>query len=429
MSQCGSWQTATWSLAGGVVLLTFLLLWRHARSVFCRHQFRFHAAASDGFRVRGTGEHPTLPQLGEGSYHLFISHTWRSGQDQPAVIKRQLQLYLPKARPRIFLDVDDLEDIAQIEEHIQSSTVACLFLSKGYFFSRACLNEVRACMAMSKPLILVHEREIMHGGVALSDLFDACPLDLRKYVFGARDRISETCDVIRWQRLADFHVASLTRIAEALLRECRAAAAAAESGPPLGGRLSSGGGEGCVATTSSCGPRGLLQRMGPRVLEREGSRARLDPDGAGGPIRRQLYLPSATSEQPAALSGHVEALVSSANGAALEVANDLAEALHTAPAASPTAAGSFRKSRLPGGGSQPHSGGCCSSGGGGGGGTSGSTSGGAPGAALAVTIFPATIDALLQRIDRAVTSGSRVFMLLLLDKTTFALGSERVRHE
>ena len=40
-------------------------------------------------------------------YHLFLSHTWNSGQDQVAVIKRKLQLMLPGCQ--IFLDVDDLD--------------------------------------------------------------------------------------------------------------------------------------------------------------------------------------------------------------------------------------------------------------------------------------------------------------------------------
>jgi hypothetical protein len=44
-----------------------------------------------------------LLQAGE-RYHLFLSHVWSTGQDQCAVIKRQLQLLLPGVV--IFLDVD-----------------------------------------------------------------------------------------------------------------------------------------------------------------------------------------------------------------------------------------------------------------------------------------------------------------------------------
>jgi hypothetical protein len=62
------------------------------------------------FLLRETNEPPSLPSLengGEGDdlrYHIFVSHTWRTGQDQPALIKRLLTQYLP-ANTRIFLDV------------------------------------------------------------------------------------------------------------------------------------------------------------------------------------------------------------------------------------------------------------------------------------------------------------------------------------
>ena len=51
-----------------------------------------------------TMEPPEL-LLGEKErYHLFLSHVWSTGQDQCALIKRQLQLLLPGVV--IFLDVD-----------------------------------------------------------------------------------------------------------------------------------------------------------------------------------------------------------------------------------------------------------------------------------------------------------------------------------
>jgi len=56
---------------------------------------------------------------------------WGTGQDQVAVIKRQLQLLLPSLS--IFLDVDDLADIGELESYISQSAVVLLFLSRGYF--------------------------------------------------------------------------------------------------------------------------------------------------------------------------------------------------------------------------------------------------------------------------------------------------------
>jgi len=51
-----------------------------------------------------TMEPPVLLLGSEKRYHLFLSHVWSTGQDQCAVIKRQLQLLLPGVV--IFLDVD-----------------------------------------------------------------------------------------------------------------------------------------------------------------------------------------------------------------------------------------------------------------------------------------------------------------------------------
>ena len=50
------------------------------------------------------------------TWHLFLSHIWGTGQDQCAAIKRNLQLLLPGVS--IFLDVDNLDDVSQLEKHV-----------------------------------------------------------------------------------------------------------------------------------------------------------------------------------------------------------------------------------------------------------------------------------------------------------------------
>ena len=53
------------------------------------------------------------PPLGKGeTYHVFISYTWKSGQDQVRGIKQLLKEVLPGVR--VFLDVDDLDDISML---------------------------------------------------------------------------------------------------------------------------------------------------------------------------------------------------------------------------------------------------------------------------------------------------------------------------
>ena len=46
-------------------------------------------------------------------WHLFLSHIWGTGQDQCATIKRQILAYVPGVS--VFLDVDDLQDIGELE--------------------------------------------------------------------------------------------------------------------------------------------------------------------------------------------------------------------------------------------------------------------------------------------------------------------------
>ena len=67
----------------------------------------FDAARVPTFKLISTGNRPEL-ELAEGhKWHLFLSHTWGTGQDQCATIKRHLCLLLTGVH--VFLDVDDLE--------------------------------------------------------------------------------------------------------------------------------------------------------------------------------------------------------------------------------------------------------------------------------------------------------------------------------
>ena len=84
-------------------------------------------------RLQQTGEVPDLPQPPSITWHTFLSHIWGSGQDQVAVIKRQLLLLLPGVS--VFLDVDDLKEIGALEEYVERTGVMLFFLSRGYFRS------------------------------------------------------------------------------------------------------------------------------------------------------------------------------------------------------------------------------------------------------------------------------------------------------
>lgn len=164
------------------------------------------------FRVGGV---PDLSLPRNFLWHLFLSHIWGSGQDQVAVIKRQLQLCLPGIR--VFLDVDDLKDISALETYISQTTVSLIFLSDGYFRSRNCLREAYASLEKSKPLVLVHEADTSKGGLSLEDVQAQCPDDLSEYVFGAA-----APQPITWHRVAEYQRLCLKLVAGQVLRFCPA---------------------------------------------------------------------------------------------------------------------------------------------------------------------------------------------------------------
>merc|ERR1719424_1484449 len=173
------------------------------------HQLIF-ARPAPILRDARTMEPPKLI-LGEGErYHLFLSHTWSTGQDQCANIKRQLQLLLSGVI--VFLDVDDLQDIGNLEGYVRATSVMLFFLSKNYFGSRNCLKEIVASLEQGKPLVLVHEQQEDKGGGPLEALKAECRDDeMREAIFNGRTPIA-------WHRISHFQNLTLKLIATEMLR-------------------------------------------------------------------------------------------------------------------------------------------------------------------------------------------------------------------
>ena len=132
-------------------------------------------------------------------------------QDANATIKRQLQRLLLGAS--IFLDVDDLEEIGDLELYVQQSVVINGFLSHSYFQSKNCLREVQAALERQKPLMLTREADTSKGGR---------PIDMIKHELAdTRVRAAVFCEtryITTWYRIADFQLISLKQIAEFMLR-------------------------------------------------------------------------------------------------------------------------------------------------------------------------------------------------------------------
>lgn len=104
-------------------------------------------------KATGYGANLELPSFCD--HHIFMSHVWATGQDKCHAIARKLQLYLPNLK--LWLDVDQLDDITKLEQYIERSAVVLIFYSDGYFQSRNCRREFLHALKLRKPLIIVYD--------------------------------------------------------------------------------------------------------------------------------------------------------------------------------------------------------------------------------------------------------------------------------
>ena len=139
----------------------------------------YHALSSavkdvDGaVHSRRTGKLMTLTELKPGeAFHLFVSHVWKTGQDQARVIKTRLSQLVPNIR--IFLDVDNLDDVGKLEAYISSTSLVLIFLSVGYLESKNCRRELRAAIQQRKRIVVVRETEAEKGKLTDTAARDAC---------------------------------------------------------------------------------------------------------------------------------------------------------------------------------------------------------------------------------------------------------------
>ena len=171
------------------------------------------AARVPVMKLQATKMPPELSLADGGIWHLFLSHIWGTGQDQCATIKRQLTMLLLGVR--IFLDVDDLKDIAALETYVDQTAVIMIFVSKGYFKSKNCLREARCTVAKQKPIALVHDSASYLKSFMTVEAIkaDECPPELLGPIFDGRE-------VIEWHRIIDFQSVSLKLLAQEVLRGC-----------------------------------------------------------------------------------------------------------------------------------------------------------------------------------------------------------------
>jgi len=106
-------------------------------------------------RLVSTNYTPLLTLPEDCKHHLFVSHIWASGQDKVHKIVRSLQLYIKGVD--IWLDVDALENLGDLEDSVAESAHFVLYYSKGFFNSFNCRREVVQAQEAEKPITVMFE--------------------------------------------------------------------------------------------------------------------------------------------------------------------------------------------------------------------------------------------------------------------------------
>lgn len=90
-------------------------------------------------------------------YNLFISHKQENGGSIALTIK--LLLLEKNPNLKIFLDIDDLDNIHNLEENIKNSDNVLLLITDGIFERHYVIKELRAAIKYNKNIIVLWEKD------------------------------------------------------------------------------------------------------------------------------------------------------------------------------------------------------------------------------------------------------------------------------
>jgi len=144
-------------------IVTALVLSVQLRIELKRQAKEKSAARARRLRRKRNDEEVPPPPIAPGGYHMFLSHVWGTGQDQMRIIKQRLLEMIPGLS--VFLDVDDLEDISNLQGYIERTQVVMIFCSQGYFKSKNCMIEIRSSVHMKKPIQPLMDFDQSRGGM------------------------------------------------------------------------------------------------------------------------------------------------------------------------------------------------------------------------------------------------------------------------
>ena len=197
--------------ANSICFVLLALAW--ARSIYSARR----TAAVRRVRYVDNDEPAKPTPLTKGEiFHLFLSHSWVSGQDTMRIVKQRLLEMMPSLS--VFLDVDIEElDIGNLEGYVDASQAVLVFCSAGYFTSRNCMRELKQSALQSKRLIAMLDPEARKGGLGLHEVqglaLSAGGEAVASALFAEKP--------IEWNRLGFFQDVTLKLVAERLLPEKR----------------------------------------------------------------------------------------------------------------------------------------------------------------------------------------------------------------
>ena len=114
----------------------------------------------------------------------------------------------------VFLDVEDLEDISNLQGYIERSHTVLVYCSQGYFQSKNCMIELTSTVKLQKPIVALMDPEKNKGGLTTADVHSQlleADASYAKWGFGSDvPRADElfaqlfAADYIEWNRIGCF---------------------------------------------------------------------------------------------------------------------------------------------------------------------------------------------------------------------------------
>ena len=128
---------------------------------------------------------------------------------------------------KVFLDVDDLEDISDLEGYIDRTEIVFVYCSQGYFDSKNCMRELTSSVKKRKQMIACVDLDPTRGGLSLDEVrrqLDAADASYAKWGFPEDTPTGSELHAhlfrngaFEWNRIGAFQDVTMRLIAERLL--------------------------------------------------------------------------------------------------------------------------------------------------------------------------------------------------------------------